>query len=251
MTPRDDFPDAGSPRDVDSPRDVESPADYVTPYRSLSAAGWETWAKQRELVERVLPAIGEGMVLGSGFPCVVPGHGAACTARVRFDGDERGSGTWRYRCGTDWRSLAEVRASVIAKADIRGLSSAIQRLWFGRCALEAGLVESTVRVLCPALPSTVAERAKAARVAPSAVDRLYAGFVLALRVRGLRDPNDRAVMFAPEFAGPWSGISVTAAKKARLVLAQSGAIHAAGTYQLSEHPHLVKLWALGPAEGSR
>ncbi len=58
-------------------------------------------------------------------------------------------------------------------------------------------------------------------------------------------------MFTPEFAGPWCGLSAPIAKKARVVLAQAGAIHAAGTYQLADHPHPAKLWALGKAESAR
>jgi len=212
----------------------------------LSASGWTSWAEQQELVERVLPVIGDGLVLGTSFQCVIPGHAATCGARVRFDGEpRRGSLRWRYHCGQGWRSLAEVRACVVSGVELGPLWRGTQRLWFDRCAYEAGLVEASLGFLLPTLPSTVEDIARTQRVGPQAVAWLYAGFGLALQVRSLRDPGDRAFLFTPEFAGPWSGISTAMARKARAVLARAGAISEAARHQVRGGPYDAKLWELG------
>lgn len=247
---------AGSPRDVDSPKLGSDPeraisACSIPESQGLPAFDWRRWAPQRESVERVLPLLGEQVKLDSAFPCVIPGHAEACSARVRFDAGERGSKTWRYRCGHRWRSLAEVRACVVAGRDLHGFRGGTQWVWFDRCALEAGLVESPVHVFLPRLSAELAERSHDAGVSAASVESLYDGFGLLLRVRRLRDPDVRDVMFTADFAGPWAAQSVSVAKKARLVLAQIGAIHEVGSYQLTSQPHCAKLWRLGKAEATR
>jgi hypothetical protein len=242
VTANSRLPDAGS---TTGRREPQQGPLLLAPQRSgLPASGWPSWAERQELVERVIPIVGDGLVLGGEFECVIPGH-VVCGARVRFDGGQRGSQTWRYRCGRKWRSLAEVRACVVAGAELEPLWRGTQRLWFDRCALEAGLVEPSVEFLLPTLPSSVDELARGQRVGPTAVAAIYAGFGLALRVRSLRDPGDRAFLFTPGFAGPWSGISTAAARKARVVLAGVGAIHEVGGYAVREGRYEAKLWELG------
>lgn len=243
MTAGGHLPYAGSPRDVESPRDAGSPFSPSEP--GLSADGLRSWAKEPHWVERVLPLLGEAVVRGSAFPCVVPGHPAGCRGSVRFDGGPKGHRVWRYHCPERWRSLAEARACVVAEYELEPLPSATQRLWYDRLALEAGLIKSSIRPLRPPLPPTAADLARVARVSLSTVDRVHAGFGLALWVRSLRDATVSAFLFVPVFAGPWSGVSVAMAKKARQVLAQAGAIHAVGEHQVGESRYPGKLWSLG------
>lgn len=201
---------------------------------------------ERDAVDRALLLLGSNVVLAGKFACVVAGHPSDCIARMRFDGGERGSGTWRYCCHQGWRSLAEARACVVAGYDVGPLPPGTQRMWYDRYAIEAGLVEAPPTVLLPALSLRVANLARAAEVGLAAVHRLYGGFGLLLRVRSLRKPGERMAMLVPEFAGPWSGLSISVAKKARSVLVDVGAIHEAGSHTLANGGLPAKLWALGP-----
>lgn len=178
-------------------------------------------ARDKKLVAQAAVVLGiQASSIGRSFRCVLPGHDEKSASASLWLNPT--TGTWGYHDfhhgkhgSPEWLSLAAVYAAQVS-GQVRRLNRPSEALWFRRLAAEIGVVEP-IPVPMPPLPSGSTEPMR----------KVYGGFRLLAGLRRLREPGE-AFPFTREFAGPWCGIGVGAARAAIDALIKAGVIRRAG-----------------------